>query len=382
MILLRSIKMINVVEVKTYRQKKLFATFPLKLYKGCPYYVPSLRSDEMNTMNPKKNFSLAYCTVRCFLAYKDGKLSGRIAGIIQHKYNEISGRKCIRFSRFECIDDFDVATALIGAVEKMGKENGMNVLHGPWGFNDTDREGLLTYGYDKRSTYATNYSFPYMKDFVERMGFEEEAHWVENRVTTPPAPFEKSVRVAELVKKRYKVKDVTETMNIKQIVKKYGDKWFETYNEAYSDLDGFVPVEGKEKKNVLKQFVTIINTDFFSCVVDEDGEVAGFGVVLCDICPALMKHKGKLFPIGFIDFLKAIKHPKGVEMALVGLKHKYKNSGINAIIINKIVDSLIKYKIPYIETNPTLVNNDSIQLQWKFMETEIIKERKTYSKNI
>lgn len=374
--------MVNVVEVKTHKQKRLFATYPLKLFKGCPYYVPSLRSDEMNTMNPKKNFSLAYCSVKCFLAYKDGKLVGRIAGIIQRKYNEISGRKCIRFSRFDCIDDFEVAKALIGAVEKMGKENGMDTLHGPWGFNDTDREGLLTYGYDKRSTYATNYSYPYMKDLVEKTGFSEEAHWVENRIKIPDKPFEKSARVAQLAKKRLNVRDVTETMSVKQIVKKYGDEWFKTYNEAYSKLDGFVPVEGKEKKNVLKQFATIINRDFFSCIVDENEEVAAFGVVLSDICPALIKHKGKLFPIGFFDFLRAIKRPEGVEMALVGVKHKYKNSGINAIIINKIAESLIRYKIPYIETNPTLVTNDNIQLQWKFMETEIIKERKTYVKHI
>lgn len=374
--------MIKIKEVKTRRELRLFATYPLKLYKGCPNYVPSLRSDEMGVMNQKHNFSLAYCDLKCFLAYKDGKLVGRIAGIIQRKYNELTGRKTIRFSRFECIDDIEVAKALLQAVEDMGKAYGMDTLHGPWGFNDTDREGMLTKGYEHRATYATNYNYPYMPKFMQELGFEEEAVWIERKIFVPKEPFEKTARLAPLIQKRLKLRDVVREMPLKKVIKKYGDAWFDTYNQAYSELDGFVPIEGKDRKNVLDSFATVINPDYFVCLVNEKEEVAGFGVVLADICPALIKHKGKLFPFGFIDVLKAIKHPKLVEMALVGLKPEYRNSGINAIIIDTIVSSLIKNGIPYLESNPTLVTNYDIQHQWNIMESEITKERKSYTKNI
>ena len=153
--------MIEIKQVVTKKDVKKFATFPLKLYKGCPYYVPSLRLDEMNTFNPKENNALKTNKIKGFLCYKDGELVGRIADIINYQDNDITGEKLIRFSRFECVDDIEVFKALLGAVEKFGKERGMEIIHGPWGFNDQDREGMLTYGFDRRSTYATNYYYPY-----------------------------------------------------------------------------------------------------------------------------------------------------------------------------------------------------------------------------
>ena len=145
--------MIEIKEVKTKSDLRKFAKYPVELYKDCPYYVPSLRSDEYATFNPKKNFSLKNNEIKGFLAYKDGKLVGRIAGLINRKDNELTGKKFVRFSRFECIDDLEVFKALLGAVATFGKEHGMEIMHGPWGFNDTDREGILTYGFDRRSTY-------------------------------------------------------------------------------------------------------------------------------------------------------------------------------------------------------------------------------------
>ena len=153
--------MITIKEVKTKKDIKEFATYPVKLYDKCPYYVPNLLSDEFALFNPKKNFNLKENNLKGFLAYKDGQLVGRIAGFINGKENELSGKKYIRFSRFECVDDIEVFKALLGAVEKFGIENGMEIMHGPWGFNDTDREGMLTFGFDKRSTYSTNYYYTY-----------------------------------------------------------------------------------------------------------------------------------------------------------------------------------------------------------------------------
>ena len=302
--------MLEIREVKTKRDLKLFATYPLKLYKDCPYYVPSLRSDEMNTFNPKKNFSLEKNYAKGFLCFKDGELVGRIAGIINYEDNKITNQKMIRFSRFECIDDIEVFKALLGAVEKMGNENGMDLIHGPWGFNDTDREGMLTFGFDKRSTYATNYYYPYFASRMVELGFEDESKWIEKRFTVPSEPYERVTRLAERLKSRLNVVEVAETMSVKKIVKLYGDSLFETLNQAYSHLDGYVPVDGKDKENVLSQFATVVNPRYISVLVDKDQRVVAFGIVLPSICDSLIKHKGKLFPTGFISVLNSIKNPK------------------------------------------------------------------------
>ena len=370
--------MLQVVEVKTKKQMKMFAKYPVKLYKDCPYYVPSLYSDEFNTFNPKKNFSLKDNKCKAFLCYKDGVLVGRIAGLINYTENKIWGQDFIRFSRFECIDDIEVFRALLGAVAAFGKENGVKILHGPWGFNDTDREGMLTFGFDKRSTYSTNYSYPYFYQNMEKLGFEDESKWIERRFIIPDTPYERIVSISKKLKERLKLKDVAETMSVKKIIKLYGNKLFNTLNEAYGHLDGYVPIEGKAIKNVLKQFATIVNKKFISVLVDENDDVAAFGIVLPSIAEALIKSRGKLFPTGFIGVLRAIKNPKALEMALIGVKHKYKNTGINSIVMARVMDNIIKAGIKDVESNPNLETNLSIIQQWKVAENEVIKKRQTY----
>ncbi len=374
--------MIEIKEVKTKKQLKEFATFPLKLYKDCPYYVPSIRSDEMNTFNKKKNFSLKENDAKGFLCYKDGKLVGRIAGLINKVDNELTGKKFVRFSRFECIDDIEVFKALLGAVERFGKENGMEIIHGPWGFNDTDREGMLTYGFDKRSTYATNYYYPYFATRMVELGFEDESKWTERNFAIPEEPYERVVRISKMLKNKYRLVDVSETMSVKQILSKYEDEFFETLTDAYGHLDGYVPIVGEARKNMLDQFATIVNTRYISFLIDENGKVAGFGICLPSICDALIKSKGKLFPFGFISVLRSIKKPKELEMGLIALKKEYKNSGINAIIIAKVLKNLIDDGVTGLESNPMLEHNFHIQQMWKFAESEVIKKRQTYKKEI
>ena len=374
--------MVEIKEVKSKRDLKKFAKYPVKLYKDCPYYVPSIRSDELNTFNPKKNFNLKGNECKGFLCYKDGKLVGRIAGLINRKDNELTGKKYIRFSRLDCIDDDEVFGALINSVEKFGKDYGMDTIHGPWGFNDTDREGMLTYGFDKRSTYATNYYYPYFAEHMKEMGFNDESKWIEKRFTIPKTPYERIIAISERLKKKLKVVEILDEMPIKKVVKQYGKEFFETMNDAYSELDGYVPIEGEAQKNVLKQFATIINPRYSSILIDENGKVAAFGIVLPSIADALIKSRGRLFPTGFIGVLKSIKRPKELEMALIGVKSEYKNTGINSIIISRIMKNVIDDDIEGIESNVMLEHNYNIQNQWKFADSEIIKRRQTYVKDI
>ena len=374
--------MIEIKEVKTKKQIRDFAKYPVDLYKDCKNYVPSLRSDDIDLFNPKKNYNLKGNLLKGFLCYKDGKLVGRIAGFISSKEAEIYKTNFIRFSRIECIDDIDVFRALFNAVATFGKENGCTVMHGPWGFNDTDREGMLYYGFDKQSTYATCYSYPYFHQRLEEMGFEVESKWIERNFAVPDVPYERIVRIAEKLKVKLKVKDVAKTLTLKQIIKQYGNKLFDTMNEAYGNLDGYVPIEGDAIKNVLKQFATIINTRYISILVDEKDNVAAFAIVLPSIAKPLVKHRGKLFPFGFIGVLNCILKPKELEMGLIGIRDEYKNTGINSIMIASIMKNIVEDKIVHIESNPMLEHNFNIQQQWKFAESEVIKRRQTYKIDI
>ena len=374
--------MITVIEVKTKKQMRAFADFPLRLYKGSPYYVPSFYMDEVNLLSKKKNPNLEDASIRCFLAYKDGKIAGRIAGIIQHKYNALNNLKTVRFSRFDCIDDLDTAKALIGAVESYGRENGLDTCHGPWGFNDQDREGLMTFGFDKRATYATNYNYDYYADLVRGCGYTDESEWVEYKFTVPKKADERFDRIAAHVAKKFKLREIANSGSVKSIIKERGVEVLEMANAAYADLDCYVPISGRALQNVLTSFGLIINPQYLSIIVDEKDKVIGVGVALADICGALQKSGGKLLPFGFIRLLKAIKKPKGLELALIAVMPEYQKTGVNAMIISRIMGNIIKNGITNVESNPELADNTAVRSQWDSIEKQLIKRRKTFVKSI
>ena len=374
--------MIEIVEVKTKQQIKRFAHFPIKHYKDCPYYVPSILSDEINIFNPKKNFRLETNVLKGFLAYKDGVLVGRIAGLINTEHNKLSGKKYVRFSRLDAIDDIEVFRALINAVENFGKFYGMQILHGPWGFTDQDREGLLTYGFDERSTYSTEYSYEYYSKNLQKLGFKDQSKWIEYKFDLPEKPDERIAKLSKKIKERHKLTELLECYSVPQIMKKYGHKLFDLINESYGGLDGYSPVEGKAVDNVLKQFGTIANARYVSILADENDQLVAFGVALPSIADALIKCKGKLFPFGFINVLKSIKKPNQIELGLIGVKKNYQNSGVTSVIINRILTNVLEDGIKYVESNPMLETNYNIHQQWKFIPSTIHKMRQTYQKEI
>ena len=374
--------MINITEVRTASQRRAFARFPLKLYKDCPYYVPSVYADEKNITLPQKNPSLATCEIRCFLAEKDGKIVGRAAGIIQKKYNEIAGRKCIRFSRFDCIDDAEVAKALLDAVESFGRERGMDTIHGPWGFNDQDREGMLTYGFERRATYATNYNYPYYEKLVQDLGFTDESEWVEYAFKVPEKVDERIAHVASFIQRKLDLKEIAGTAPMRKLIPAYGPKALAMVNQAYAALDCYVPVEGKVVDAVLQQFATVINPRYFSLLTDKNDEVVAMAVMLPSICAPLQKSGGRMTPLTILRLLRAIAKPKELEMVLIAVRPDYQKKGLNSIMISRILQNIIDDKIEKVESNPELVTNTAVQEQWEVLERYIVKRRKCFTKPI
>lgn len=373
--------MVKIVEAVTSAQMRAFARYPLELYKDCDYYVPCFTSDEKNIKNPKKNYAAEGCEVKCYLAEKNGRIVGRIAGVIVAESNRKFGEKKIRFSRFDFNGDEDVAEALLSKVVEFGKERGMTVIHGPWGFNDTDREGMLTSGFDRPATYATNYNYEYYADVVRKLGFKKESECVEFAIY-PGTLDPKIYKAADFVQKRYGFVELNDKYPIKRIIREYGDLFFDCYNEAYKDLDCYVELKGKVKQNVIAQFATVINQDYFSCILDpKTGKIAAFGVVIPAIGKIIKKHNGNLLASA-IPLLKAKKKPDALELTLIGVAPEYRNSGVNAMIITRIHRNIMKNGIKNVVCNPMLTTNAGILTQWKWVEHEEIKRRATFEKEI
>lgn len=373
--------MIEIKEVKTAKQRKLFVDFPTKLYKGVKQYVHPLRSSELELFNPKKNVSFEDCEAVYFLAYKDGELVGRIAGIIQRLYNKKVNEKRVRFTRFDCVNDKEVAKALFDSVESWARQKGMNIIHGPMGFNDLDREGMLIEGFDEIATFEEAYNYDYYKDLMEYVGYQKEIDWVEFNIKIPKQLDPKINAVADAVMKKFNLRNAKKGRK-KAFIKKYQKGIFSLLDEAYGPLYGVVPYTDKVRKQVIDQFMLFISLDFISLIVDENDEIVAFGFAIPSLSEVINKYEGKLNLKSILPLLRAIKKPTQLDLALIAVKPKWQSHGVPALIIREMLANFVKCGIKSCETNLNLENNLQIQQLWKHFEHRQHKRRRSWIKRL
>jgi GNAT superfamily N-acetyltransferase len=372
---------IEIKEVKTKKELRQFIKFNIELYKDNPYQVPGLIDEEMMTLSKEKNPAFDHSEAIYFLAYKENKIAGRIAGIIVHPCNEIWDQKNARFGFVDFIDDIEVVDKLFEAVIEWAKAKGMNALQGPMGFTDMDHEGMLVEGFDQLGTMATIYNFPYYTQHMERMGFVKDQDWNEFKIFIPEEVPEKHLRIGEIVKKKYGLKLMY--FKSKKEVMPYAYKLFETLNEAYKPLYGFSPLTKRQIEYYVKMYIPMIRLDLISIIIrEEDDVVVGFGISLPSLSKALQKAKGSLFPFAFIGLLKTLyRNPKVVDLYLTGVLPEYQNKGVNALLFNDLIPKYIKVGTVYAETNPELETNSAVQAQWDYFKKEHHKTRRAFIKH-
>lgn len=359
-----------------------FIKFGIDLYDGNPYFVPPLIWDEIGTLSPTKNPAFEFCQSAYFMAYRDGKPVGRIAGIINSVVNERTATKTMRFGFCDFIDDDEVVDALFSAAEKWGKSKGMNAISGPLGFTDMDREGLLIEGFDQVSTMATNYNHPYYQKQLERLGFTKEVDWVEFRVKVPEQTPEKMERISNIVKMRTGV-HVGKFKSIKEVADKYGEAIFELINLAYDKLHGYSPLTPRQIQHYIGMYLPIVRLEQTSLLLDKDEKLVGVGLVMPSLSQALIKSRGRLFPLGWYHLLKALKgHNDVVDLLLVAIHPDYQGKGVNALLFSHLVPEFIKSRYLYAESNPELEMNGRMQSQWEYFDYDQNKRRRLYHKDM
>lgn len=321
-------------EVETKRDLRQFIAYPLKLYKNSPYYVPSLFTDEVNTLASEKNPAFHYSKARYWLAYRDGKLVGRIAGIINSKHNRVWNKPYIRFGWMEFIDDLEVSAAVLGTVEDWGRANGLGAIHGPLGFTDQDREGLLIEGFEEVATMATLFNYPYYADHMEKLGYTKDKDWVEFELIMPDQLDERILKASDIGLKRNNL-HLLEARN-KHDILPYATELFELVNTEYKALYGFSPHTPKEIQRYTEAYFGYVHPDFVPIILDEEGHMVAFGVAFPSLSKALQKSRGKLFPFGWARVLWSLNHNDRADLLLIAVKSSYRGLGINMVLIKTV----------------------------------------------
>ena len=369
-------------EVTSRNGLKKFINFPFTIYKDNKYWVPPLIFDELKTLRKNKNPAFDFCEAKYWLAVKDEKIVGRIAGIVNHKYNEKWNQKSARFGWIDFIDDEQVSQKLIEHVINWAKEKGMDKIHGPLGFTDLDGEGMLIEGFDELSTFGSIYNHPYYKKHIEKLGFEKDADWIEFTVNFDPtvAGPEKVSRIADAVAERNQL-HLLRVKKAKEMLP-YAREIFYLINEAYKDLYGFVELTDRQIDMYVKAYFGFIKPDYVPIILDKNNKVVAFGITMPSLSIAVQKSKGKLFPFGFIHILRAMKNNPNVDLYLTAVRPDLQNKGVNAMLINEMNNVFVRNKIQKVETNRELEENSKIQAQWRFFENRLHKRRRCYKKLI
>lgn len=369
-----------ITEVKTRKDQKEFVNFPLRLYKGNDCFVPPLYADEMALFKKHTVYDEQAKSV-FFLDKENGKTVGRIQGILQRVSNEKWNQKRVRFTRFDCINDQNVANRLLGAVENWAKQQGMEEIVGPLGYSDLDREGLLVEGFDELSTFEEQYNFSYYQTLLENAGYAKEVDWVESKLFSPDVVDERIERVSSRMMEKYGL-HLGVAKNASQFVKKWGDGFFEVLDETYEAIYQSVPFTEKMKKSLISSYKIIVNVKYATVILDKNDKIVGFGLAFPSIAKAVQKSNGHLTPAAIVRILKAVKNPKVIDLALIGVVPEYRNKAISTAIIAEMLKMLKDGGIEYAETNLNLENNDNILNAWKAFKRVQHKRRRSFVKQL
>lgn len=379
---------VQIKKVESLRDLRTFVDFHYDLYEGDPYDVPNLFMDDMNTLRKDKNAAFEFCEAEYYIAYKQGKVVGRVAAIINHRANEKWKTKIVRFGWIDFVDDLDVSRALFDEVAAYGRSKGMTEMVGPLGFTDMDPEGMLTWGFDKLSTMITIYNYPYYPQHIEKLGgWEVDQNYVEYFFDVPKEIPEKYAKIAEVVESRY-------NLHIKKLTRRevkktdYGRKVFDIINETYKDLYGYSELSEKQIDHYVNMYLRFADLNMITLIEDwnKDRKLIGVGISIPSLSYALQKcRRGRLFPWGWWHLLRAIKFQKtggGGDLLLMGVLPEYRSKGANALLFTDLIPVFNKYGFTWAESQVELETNEGVQSQWGPLKPTNHKRRSCFKKKI
>ncbi|MBP3895836.1 MAG: hypothetical protein J6D07_05165 [Mogibacterium sp.] len=374
---------IVIKEVKTKQERAVFVDYPNELYKDSPYFVPAFFGDDMEDWDENKNPAFDYCEARAFLAYRGNEVVGRIGAILSHKANEKWGTKRMRFSQVDFIDDREVSRALFDTVEAWAREKGMNEVHGPLGFCDMDREGMLVEGYDKRSMFITYYNHPYYIDHLTELGYVKDTDWIEHLIPVGDEnseAYKRLKRISDAMLRRTGFRKISTKR--RKDMKPYVRKAFELINIAYAPLYGVVELSEKQIKKYTNKFLPLIDPNLCCLVVDDNDELMGVGVGAPSMAEAMRKSRGRLFPFGWMGVLNSLRKNDTLDLFIIAIRPELQGSGVNGIIMEHLYTGCIKLGITKAETGPQLETNHKVHSQWKMFNIEPHKRRRCFIKQL
>jgi len=368
---------VQLTPVTTRRDLKRFIYLPEALHRDHRLWMPPIYMDEWKYYDPKKNKAFRYSDATMALAWKDGRLVGRVMGIVNRRHNEMMKEQTARFACLESTDDQEVTHALLAHAEGWARERGMTKIIGPFGFNDQDPEGFLVEGFEHPPTIVTYYNFPYLIERLEAEGYGKEIDYVVYHIPIPKTVPEVYEKIAARLATRghFRALEFTKKSQLKPYIRPILD----LMNQTFVGIYGYSPLDAEEMEGLAKQYLPLLDPRFVKAVAKGD-EVVGFVIGIPNLYEGIVKAKGRLFPFGFIHILRALKRSRQLDLLLGGIKEEYRGRGVDTLLGQTMMRSAIAGGFENFDSHHELETNTKIRAEMERQGGVIYKRYRIFRK--
>ncbi len=337
--------LVRQIDVHNPKDVRQFIRFPLKLYKGHPFWVPTMESEMKNVLNPHAHPFYQHSQAAFFIAQKGKKTLGRIAILDNKHYRQQHTDEPGLFYYFEVIEDLEVAKSIFDAGIRWAKDQGLKALVGPKGFAQGDSIGMLAEGFEHMPAMGIAYNMEYYPDFMEKLGFEKESDLLSGYLLAKDYQLPERVhKLAEKIKKRrgFHVKQFSS----KEELRRWIPSVREVYNQAFATVPEFVPITEDEVWLIADKILSIADPRLLKLVFKGENLV-GFLFAYPNVCKGIQKSKGRIWPLGWLHLMREFKRTKAVDINGIGLLPEHQGLGATAILYTELEKTVRDFDFEY-----------------------------------
>ncbi|MFZ2897878.1 MAG: hypothetical protein WA004_04605 [Saprospiraceae bacterium] len=372
---------ITVKEVVSKRDLARFVEFPYRLYQGNACWIPPLRQGEAAQFDPDSNPSFSTSRIKLWIAEKQGRVAGRIAGIINERETEARGETIGRFGWLEFEDDLEISGLLLETACQWAKEQGAAWVKGPMGFTNLDPTGLTVEGFDETGTIYCPYHFPYYQTHMECHQFSKLEDTLEHVIENVPWEIpDKLKRLEPIIEQKFGIHQYFPA-SAKEL-KELAFKAFYLLEETYKDLSTFVPLTDEQAAWYINNMIPMMKPEYLRLLKHDQEGIIGFGFVVPSYQKAMLRAKGYLFPFGLLHIMWEKKFHRMADLLLIGVEEKWRNKGLNAILFTHYIPVMAKQKVKKVYLGPQSENNYAPYAIFRDYNPRLYRRRRIYRKDL
>ncbi len=369
---------IEVRKVRTRKDLRKFLRFPWSVYKGDPNWVPPLLLEMRQRLDRRKHPFFEHGEADCFLAWRDGRVVGRIAAILDRNHNEAHGDRTAFFGLYESVDDADVARALVDAAAAWGAERGMDRLRGPVNLSMNDECAFLLEGFDGPPVVMMPYNPRYYLDLMERCGMAKAKDLFAFLMKSERQLSPKARQLLDRLKGsgEFSFRAVT-----KASLRKDALNIAAVYNAGWKGNWGFVPWTAEEMRHMTGNLAKFADLDLV-LFAEREGRTVGFAGALPDLNQVFIRMNGRLLPFGFVKYLLGRRRITGVRAMVFGVVPEYMHTGLAYLLYAELEKAILRKGYQWCELSWQLEDNQAVNHFAASLGASPYRKYRIYEKSI